>query len=101
MVRGMKFTDKAGAVRFEVHAKPKASQSAIVAADGDALAVRIAAPPVDGAANAELVRFLPDVLGVPKRQVELLRGESSRAKLIAVHGLDEETVRARLLAARA
>lgn len=97
----MKLTHKDGAIRFEVHAKPKARQSAIVDTEADALAVRIAAPPVDGAANAELIRFLADVLGVPKRQVELLRGESARTKLIAVHGLDEATLLDRLRAPKA
>lgn len=95
----IKLTDKDGAVRFEVHAKPRAKRSRIVGAREGALEVAIGAPPVDGAANAELVRFLADALGVPKRSVEIVRGEGSQKKLIAVQGLDADTLRARLASA--
>lgn len=63
---------------------------------GDALEVAIGAPPVDGAANEELVRFLAKRLEVPRRNVEIVRGESSHTKLIAVTGLDRETLLGRL-----
>jgi uncharacterized protein (TIGR00251 family) len=48
------------------------------------LKVRLAAPPLDGKANAELIRFLADAFGVPQRNVLLLRGETSRAKTVRV-----------------
>ncbi len=89
-------TEKDGALRFEVHAKPKAKKSAILKPRGDALEVAIGAPPVDGAANEELVRFLAKRLEVPRRNVEIVRGESSHTKLIAVTGLDRETLLGRL-----
>jgi uncharacterized protein (TIGR00251 family) len=92
----MKLVDKDGAVRIEIHAKPRAKKSRILGARGDALEVSLAAPPVDGAANDELVRTLADALGVPRRQVVLVRGESSRQKLVEVTGLSLEEVRARL-----
>jgi uncharacterized protein len=95
----MKLVEKDGAVRFEVHAKPRAKKSRVLGSRGDALEVSLAAPPVDGAANEELVRTLADALGVPKRQVVLVRGDSSRQKLVAVTGLSAEEVRARLLRA--
>jgi uncharacterized protein len=95
----MKLVEKDGAVRFEVHAKPRAKKSRVLGSRGDALEVSLAAPPVDGAANEELVRTLADALGVPKRQVVLVRGDSSRQKLVAVTGLSVEEVRARLLRA--
>ena len=92
----MKLVDKGSAVRFEVHAKPRAKKSRVLGPKGDALEVSLAAPPVDGAANEELVRTLADALGVPKRQVSLVRGEGSRQKLVEVTGLSVEEVRARL-----
>lgn len=90
-------TAKEGFVRFEVHAKPRAKKSRIVGVRGDALEVALAAPPVDGAANEELVRVLSDVLGVPKRSVEIVRGETSQKKLVAVAGLAPDAILARLL----
>lgn len=93
----MKLAVKGATVRFEVHAKPRAKKSRIVGPKGDALEVSLAAPPADGAANEELVRVLAEALGVPKRQVTIARGTSSRTKLVEVEGLDEASVRARLL----
>lgn len=95
----MKLVEKDGAVRFAVHAKPRAKRSKVVGERGDALDVALAAPPVDGAANEELLRFLADVLGIPKRDIELVRGETSREKLVAVTGLTLAEVDARLRAA--
>lgn len=92
----MKLVDKDGAVRFEVHAKPRAKRSRVVGPRGDALEVSLAAPPVDGAANEELVRTLAEALGVPRRHVSLVRGDASRHKLVEVTGLSAEEVRARL-----
>ena len=90
---------KDGAVRFEVHAKPRAKQSRILGTRGDSLEVALAAPPVDGAANAELVRLLAETLGVPRRSVVLVRGETAQRKLVAVSGLSADLVAARLAAA--
>ncbi len=61
-----------------------------------ALVVRLAAAPVDGAANAELVETLAEALGLARRDVTLVRGGSSRTKVIAVRGLSASEVRARL-----
>jgi uncharacterized protein (TIGR00251 family) len=88
----MKLVEKDGAIRFEVHAKPRAKKSRIVGERGDAVEVALAAPPVDGAANEELVRFLAKALGVPRRNIQLVRGETSREKLLAVTGLSLEEV---------
>jgi uncharacterized protein len=95
----MKLVDKDGTVRFEVHAKPRAKKSRVVGERGDAVEIALAAPPVDGAANDELVRFLSRVLAVPKRDIELVRGEGSREKLVAIRGLTPAEVEARLQAA--
>jgi uncharacterized protein (TIGR00251 family) len=95
----MKLVDKDGAIRFEVHAKPRAKKSRLVGERGDALEIALAAPPVDGAANEELVRFVARLLGVPRRQVALVRGETSREKLVAVTGLSLAELTALLQAA--
>jgi uncharacterized protein (TIGR00251 family) len=85
---------------ISVHAQPGASRSAIVGPHGDALKVRIAAPALEGRANAELQRFVAAALGVPKRSVQLERGDASRQKLLRVShsSLDEAALRAALKA---
>lgn len=59
---------------------------------GEALRVRLAAPPVDGEANAELVKCLAKWLGVPRRAVRLVAGETGRNKVVEVEGIDAATV---------
>jgi uncharacterized protein (TIGR00251 family) len=95
----MKLALKDGAVRFEVHAKPRAKKSKVIGERGDAVEIALAAPPVDGAANEELVRFVARVLAVRQRDIELVRGESSREKLLAVTGLTVAEIEVRLRAA--
>jgi uncharacterized protein (TIGR00251 family) len=92
----MNLTTKDGTVRFEVHARPKASKSRIVGVREGRLDVCLASPPVDGAANAELLSTLAKALGVPKSQVGLVRGESGRNKLVEVRGLSPDEVRTRI-----
>lgn len=73
-----------------VHVQPGACRAEIVGLHGDALKVRIAARAVEGAANAALMDFLAQALGVPLREVKILRGEKSRRKILAVQlPLDE------------
>ncbi len=92
----MRVTIKDGALRFEVRAKPRAKKSAVIGEIGEALDVALAAPPIDGAANAELVAFLSERLDVAKSNVTIVRGMSSRTKLVDVRGLTEAELRARL-----
>jgi uncharacterized protein (TIGR00251 family) len=86
-------------VVLAVIATPRAGVTALAGIDGDALRVRVAAPPVDGAANAALVRYLADLLGVPKSRVEVLAGQTGRRKRILVSGMSETEARARLTTA--
>lgn len=72
------------ALILHVHAQPGARTSAIAGIHGDALKIRLAGPPVDGKANAELIRYLADAFGVPLRAVVLLRGETGRRKTVRV-----------------
>jgi uncharacterized protein (TIGR00251 family) len=93
----MKLAAIDGGVRFEVWAKPRAKKSRVVGERADAIEVSLAAPPVDGAANEELVRVLSEALGVPKRAVVIVRGDTSQRKLVEVSGISAEEARTRLL----
>jgi uncharacterized protein (TIGR00251 family) len=75
---------------------PRASHTELVGEQDDALKVRLSAPPVDGAANSELVRFLTKLLGVRKADIQFLSGERSRRKVVLVIGCDAEALKARL-----
>jgi len=76
--------DPDGAIVMMLHVQPGAGRSEFAGMHGDALKLRLAAPPIEGKANAELIRFLADVFGVPQRNIVLLRGETSRAKTVRV-----------------
>lgn len=77
---------------------PRASKTAIAGWRGDAVLVRLAAPPVEGAANDALVAYLARALGVPRRQVSIVAGHKSRDKRVAIDGLTEGDVSARVSA---
>jgi uncharacterized protein (TIGR00251 family) len=81
-------------VRFEVRVQPRASRSEIAGEQEGALRVRLAAPPVNGAANEALVALLADLLGVPKRDIHIVTGMTSKRKLIEAHGVTPEQVHA-------
>lgn len=83
-------------VELTIRAQPRASRTEVAGPYGDALRVRLAAPPVDGAANDELVAFLADALGVRKGDVEIARGHGSRSKTVRVRGVDAAEARRRL-----
>jgi len=85
-------------VTLAIRVQPRASQNAVGSAGGAELPVRIAAPPVDDAANDELVRFLARVLRCPRGAVQVRRGHHSRHKLVEIRGLPVAEVMARLLA---
>lgn len=68
-----------------VRAQPRASRDEIIGPHGDSLKVRITAPPVDGKANAHLIKFLARAFGVSRSAVELRSGESSREKRFLIH----------------
>jgi uncharacterized protein (TIGR00251 family) len=78
--------EKDGSVTFRVRVVPRASKSAFVGEYDGALKVRVAAPPVEGAANEELTRLLAGELGVPARSVEIVSGHTSKTKTVRVHG---------------
>jgi uncharacterized protein (TIGR00251 family) len=83
-------------VIVEVHVLPRATRSAIIGLHDGRLKLALRAPPVDGAANEELIAFFAAALGVARRAVTLVRGEKSRQKTLAITGVREEQVRALL-----
>ncbi|XP_066557560.1 UPF0235 protein C15orf40 homolog [Amia ocellicauda] len=89
--------DKNGLISIAVHAKPGSKQNAVTDVSTEAVGVAIAAPPSDGEANAELIRFLSKVLEVKKSEVSLDRGSKSREKIVKISGaLSPEEVLERL-----
>jgi uncharacterized protein (TIGR00251 family) len=80
-------TERDSGVRFAVRVQPRASSSEICGLHGDALKVRLSAPPVDGAANEALVELLAGALGVAKRAVRIVAGASGRGKVVEVDGV--------------
>ena len=71
-----------------VHVVPRARATMVVGRHGDALKIRLAAPPVDGAANDELVRFLAEQLGVPRTAVTIAAGHTGRRKTVKITGIE-------------
>ena len=69
---------------ISVHAQPGAKKSAVAGLHGESLKVRVAAPPVEGKANEALIAFVAKALGVPRRAVSIVKGESAREKLLLV-----------------
>jgi len=70
---------------LQVHVQPRASRDEIVGPHGDALKIRITAPPVEGRANRKLTALLAKAFGVPKGAVELAGGDSGRRKRFRIH----------------
>lgn len=71
---------------LRLRVQPRAARDGFAGVMGDALRVRIAAPPADGRANARLLAFLADAFGVPRSRVELLAGHGARHKRVRIHG---------------
>ena len=80
-----------------IHVVPRARTTEVAGTHGDAVKIRVAAPPVDGAANAELIRYVARRLGVPARQVTIAAGASARRKVVAVEGVASDRLRRTLL----
>jgi len=87
---------KDGAI-LTVHIQPKASTTECVGIHGAALKIRVAAPPVDGAANEELIRFLARSLSIPVTSVQIQSGANGRHKRVRLNGVTAAHVTARLL----
>ena len=93
----LEITEAGGGVTFAVRVVPRASRNEIAGIHGDALKIRLTAPPVEGRANEALIAFLARRLGVRKSQVEIVAGATSRRKMIRVTGLLVQEMEERLL----
>ncbi len=76
----------ADSIEFEVHVRPRASRSALAGVHDGVLAVRVCAPPAEGQANDAVIELLATTFGVRASAVEIVRGASSRRKLIRIRG---------------
>lgn len=83
-------SEQDGRLIFGVRVVPRASRSSVVGEHDGALRVRVAAPPVDGAANEELLRVLARAFDVPVRDVEITSGQTSKLKQVRVKGASVE-----------
>jgi uncharacterized protein len=88
--------DRDGDAVVHVHVQPRAGRDEIVGRHGDALRVRVQAPPVDGKATEAVRRLLADAFGVAPARVDLVAGERSRLKRFRVRGVDRATAIDRL-----
>ncbi|MFM9904387.1 MAG: DUF167 domain-containing protein [Pyrinomonadaceae bacterium] len=84
-----KVTEKENSIVFSVRVVPRAAKSEIIGEHDGALKVRIASPPVDGAANAELIKLLTNHFSVSRSDVEILSGLTSKTKRIRITGISE------------
>ncbi len=84
------FTEKDGAIFFNVKVAPRSSKSEITGEHGGAL--KLKSPPVDGAANAELIKILSKFFGVSKSELEITGGQTSKLKQIKVSNLESEKI---------
>lgn len=89
----LRIREQDGAITFEVRVAPRASRNRVVGIQDGALKVALTAPPVDGATNEALKKLLAKALGVAKSDVEILRGDRARIKVLCVHGVSANDVR--------
>ncbi len=88
------FREKDGAVTFAVRVAARASKSEIVGEHDGALKIRLAAPPVDGAANEELIKLLAKEFGAAKSDVEIFSGQTSKIKQVSISNSTKEKLSA-------
>jgi uncharacterized protein len=80
-----------------IRVQPRAKRSEVAGERGGAVVIRVSAPPVDGKANEAVCRLIAERVGVPKSAVRVVRGESSRDKLVRIDGLSADEARTALL----
>ncbi len=83
-----------GEVTFSVKVVPRASKNHIAGMAGDAVKIRLNAPPVEGKANEALVSFLAEALGIHRAQIQIISGHSTRRKIVRVRGVTAEQIEA-------
>jgi uncharacterized protein (TIGR00251 family) len=85
-----------GRITLTLHIQPGAKKTEVAGLYGDALKIRLAAPPVDGKANAALIEFVADLLDVAKSAVSLKSGQTSRRKVLEVIAVSADDVQRKL-----
>ena len=93
----VEITEKDGAVTFRLRVQPRAARDEVAGEHNGAIKLRISAPPVEGRANDACRRLIAKLVGVSPSRVEIIAGESSKDKVIRVHNVTAERIRARLL----
>lgn len=83
-------------VSFWIHVQPRASSTEVVGWHADAVKIRLKAPPVDGAANEELMRFLAKTIGISRNAVQITRGATAGRKRVKIEGVGRVAVMAAL-----
>ena len=86
--------ETARGVIIHIRVVPRSAKCEIVGIQDDALKLKITAPPVEGQANAECIRFLSDILKVRKNQVTIVRGHKSKNKTVAIEGIGKKDIEA-------
>ena len=92
----MPLTPSTSGARLSLRVQPRASRNEIAGVAAGAVRVRLTAPPVDGAANEALLRFLADRLDVSRSALTLVSGHTARTKVVEVTGVSAEEVARRL-----
>lgn len=96
----MLIRETAAGIVFNIRVHPRAKKNAVSGEIGDALKISLTAPPVEGRANEACIRYLAELLQVPRSSVTIAAGETSRNKVVRVAGLTAAQVEQRLLAAK-
>ena len=91
--QALNITERDGAVRFAVRVQPRSSRQGIVGLHGTSLKICVHTPPVDGAANEEIIAVLGRALKIPRRDIRIVSGEASRNKVVEVRGMNSVTIR--------
>ncbi|MBU8902634.1 MAG: YggU family protein [Victivallales bacterium] len=85
-------SENTGGCSLKCWIQPRSSRNAVVGVHGDAIKIALTAPPIDGKANKELLKFLAKYFKLSKSDLHLVSGESLRAKIIRINGLNKEAV---------
>lgn len=83
-----------------IQIQPRAKRSEVLGFTDGILKLKIAAPPIEGKANKEVIDYLSDILDIPKSNIDIEHGHTSKIKAIAINGLDRERIYERIEAAR-
>ena len=93
VLRIFMFTESRDGITINIKVIPRAKRDEIVGVEGDAVKIRLHAPPVEGRANEALINFLADVFKIQRAQIEIVRGEASRHKVVRVRGVPLEKIK--------